>query len=191
MKRLVVASTNAGKIREVSLALSDLPDWNVESLPELPEIEETGTTFLKNATLKAVHYSRFIGALTLADDSGLCVEALGGRPGLHSARYAPTTEQRNERLLSELAALGDSVDRRASFYCALAVAQAGAVVWTIQTELQGYIAQAPKGDFGFGYDPVFVVPDRGTLAELSPSEKNQISARGQALSQLRRFLQSH
>jgi len=154
VKRLIVASTNAGKIREVSLALSDLPDWNVESLPELPEIEETGTTFLENATLKAVHYSRFIGALTLADDSGLCVEALGGRPGLHSARYAPTTEQRNERLLSELAALGDSVDRRASFYCAFAVAQAGAVVWTVQTELRGYIAQAPKGDFGFGYDPV-------------------------------------
>ena len=107
-------SANAGKIREVSLALSDLPDWNVESLPELPEIEETGTTFLENATLKAVHYSRLIGTLTLADDSGLCVEALDGRPGLHSARYAPTTEQRNERLLSELAALGESVDRRAT-----------------------------------------------------------------------------
>jgi XTP/dITP diphosphohydrolase len=191
VKRLVVASTNAGKIREVSLALSDLPDWNVESLPDLPEIDETGTTFLENATLKALHYSRFIGVLTLADDSGLCVDALDGRPGLHSARYAPTTEQRNEKLLDELASLGEGVDRRASFYCAFAVAQAGTVVWTVQTELQGQIAISPRGDFGFGYDPVFVVPDRGTLAEMSSSEKNEISARGQALRRLRTFLQSY
>jgi XTP/dITP diphosphohydrolase len=191
VKRLVVASTNAGKIREVSLALSDLPDWNVESLPDLPEIDETGTTFLENAALKALHYSRFIGVLTLADDSGLCVNALDGRPGLHSARYAPTTEQRNEKLLAELASLGEDVDRRASFYCAFAVAQAGSVVWTVQTELQGQIATSPRGDFGFGYDPVFVVPDRGTLAEMASSEKNEISARGQALRRLRAFLQSY
>jgi XTP/dITP diphosphohydrolase len=190
VKRLIVASTNAGKIREVSLALSDLPDWNVESLPDLPDLEETGASFLENATQKAVHYSRFIGALTLADDSGLCVDALAGRPGLHSARYAPTTEQRNEKLLAELASLGESVDRRASFYCAFAVARAGALIWTVQTELQGSIATSPRGELGFGYDPVFVVPDRGTLAEMSPSEKNQVSARGQALRRLRSFLQS-
>src|SRR4029453_6540526 len=191
VKRLIVASTNRGKIREVSLALSDLPDWNVESLPDLPEIEETGATFLENATLKAVHYSRFISVLTLADDSGLCVDALGGRPGLHSARYAPTTEQRNEKLLAELASFGEHVDRRASFYCAFAVAQAGSVVWSVQTELQGHIAATPKGDFGFGYDPVFVVPDHGTLAEMPPSEKNQISTRGQSLRRLRSFLQTY
>ena len=192
MKRLVVASTNAGKIREVSLALSDLPDWNVESLPDLPEIEENGSSFLENATLKAVHYSRSIGQLTLADDSGLGVEALGGRPGLHSARYAPTTLERNDRLLAELEALGNSANRRAAFYCAFAVAQAGAVIWSVQTELLGSIAVSAKGDFGFGYDPIFLVDDRGlTLAEMSPSEKNQISARGQALRKLRDFLQLH
>jgi XTP/dITP diphosphohydrolase len=191
VKRLVVASTNAGKIREVSLALSDLPEWNVESLPDLPGIEETGETFMKNATLKAAHYSRFLTSLTLADDSGLAVHALGGRPGLHSARYAPSAEERNRRLLSELAALGDSVDRRATFYCAVAVANAGRVVWSVQCELGGRIAPAPAGDFGFGYDPIFYVPDFGkTLAELSPAEKNQISARGQALRQLRSFLLS-
>jgi XTP/dITP diphosphohydrolase len=191
VKRLVVASTNAGKIREVSLALSDLPDWNVESLPDLPEIEETGTTFLENATLKAAHYSRFIGALTLADDSGLSVHALDGRPGLHSARYAPSAQERNDRLLAELAALGDGTDRSASFYCAFAVARAGSVIWTVQTQLQGRIATAPAGEFGFGYDPVFVVPDFGrTLAEMFPEEKNQISARGQALRKLRVFLVS-
>ena len=191
MKRLVVASTNAGKIREVSLALSDLPDWNVEALPDLPEIDETGGTFLENASLKAAYYSRFIGALTLADDSGLCVEALGGRPGLHAARYAPTTDERNEKLLAELASLDGQTDRRATFYCAFAVAHAGQLVWTVQTELQGQIAASPRGDFGFGYDPIFVVSDRGTtLAEMSASEKNQVSARGQALRKLRDFLQS-
>ena len=191
MKRLVVASTNAGKIREVSLALSDLPDWNVESLPDLPEIDETGNTFLENAALKASHYSRFIGALTLADDSGLCVESLGGRPGLHSARYATNTQERNEKLLTELAALGPQANRHATFYCAFAVAEAGQAIWTVQTELQGQITELPRGDFGFGYDPIFEVSDRGTtLAEMSSFEKNQISARGQALQKLREFLQA-
>jgi XTP/dITP diphosphohydrolase len=191
VRRIVVTSTNAGKIREVSLALSDLPDWNVESLPDLPEIEETGTTFLENATLKAAHYSRFIGALTLADDSGLSVHALDGRPGLHSARYAPSAVERNDRLLAELAELGQGADRSASFYCAFAVARAGSIIWTVQTELPGRIAPTPTGEFGFGYDPVFVVPEYGkTLAEMFPEEKNQISARGQALRKLREFLVS-
>jgi XTP/dITP diphosphohydrolase len=192
VKRLIVASTNAGKIREVSLALSDLPDWIVESLPDLPDIEEAGSSFLENAALKAVHYSRAIGALTLADDSGLCVRALDGRPGLHSARYAATTQERNDKLLAELAGLGEGADRRASFYCAFAIAQAGTLLWTVETELQGSIPMTGRGDFGFGYDPIFVVADRNlTLAEMSPSEKNAISARGQALRKLRDFLQSH
>ena len=189
MKRLIVASTNAGKIREVSLALFDLSDWNVESLPEIPEIEETGTTFMENATLKAAHYSRFVADLTLADDSGLCVSALDGRPGLHSARYAPTAEERNSRLLAELREQG--ADRSAAFYCAFAVARHGHIVWTVQTELPGRIAEAPAGDFGFGYDPIFVVPEHGkTLAQMFPEEKNQVSARGKALLALRSFLLS-
>jgi XTP/dITP diphosphohydrolase len=189
VKRLVVASTNAGKIREVSLALSDLPEWNVESLPDLPEIEESGKTFLENALLKASHYSRFLTSLTLADDSGLSVSALDGRPGLHSARYAPSAEERNRKLLAELSDLGKGVDRSATFYCAFAVAKAGEVVWSVQTELRGHIAASPTGEFGFGYDPLFYVPDFGkTLAELFPSEKNQVSARGKALRLLRSFL---
>ena len=191
MKRLVVASSNAGKIREVGLALSDLEDWNVESVPDLPDIEEDAETFEENATVKAVHYSRFLTSLTLADDSGLSVHALGGRPGLHSARYAASAEERNRKLLAELAALGDGVDRSATFYCALAVARAGILMWTVQCEVQGRIAAAPTGEFGFGYDPIFYVPDLGkTLAEMSPAEKNRISARGQALRQLRSFLLS-
>jgi XTP/dITP diphosphohydrolase len=189
VKRLIVASTNAGKVREVSLALSDLPDWNVESLPDLPEIEENGSTFLENASLKAAHYSRFIADLTLADDSGLCVAALDGRPGIHSARYAASTNERNDRLLSELSALGPGVDRSAEFYCAVAVAHDGRILWSVQTELRGRITEKPVGDFGFGYDPIFLVPDfEQTLAQMMTEEKNQISARGKALRQLRNFL---
>lgn len=191
MKRLVVASTNAGKIREVSMALSDLPDWHVESLPDLADLEETGTTFLENAALKAEHYSRFIEGLVLADDSGLCVHALDGRPGVHSARYAPSTDERNQRLLGELAALGLDVDRGAAFYCAFAVARAGTIVWTVQSDLPGKIATEPAGEFGFGYDPIFFVSHVGkTMAQMSASQKNQVSARGQALQKLRIFLAS-
>ena len=164
----------------------------MEALPDLPEIDEAGTSFLENATLKAVHYSRAIPALTLADDSGLCVRALDGRPGLHSARYAPTTHERNDKLLAELAGLGGQVDRRASFCCAFANAQAGTLLWTVETELQGSIAETARGDYGFGYDPIFVVTDCGlTLAEMSSADKNAISARGQALRKLRDFLHLH
>jgi len=191
VKRLIVASTNAGKIREVSLALSDLPEWNVESVPDLPDIEENGATFLENATLKAAHYSRFISDLTLADDSGLCVTALDGRPGIHSARYSASANERNDRLLSELAALGPETDRSAAFYCAFVVAHNGTVLWSVQTELRGQIADGPSGDFGFGYDPIFLVPEQGqTLAQMMTDEKNQVSARGKALHQLRDFLAS-
>jgi XTP/dITP diphosphohydrolase len=191
VKRLLVASTNAGKIREVSLALSDLPDWNVESLPELQDIEETRTTFLENAALKASHYSRLFEGLVLADDSGLCVQALAGRPGVHSARYAPSTNERNERILAELAALGPDADRSAAFYCAFAVAQSGSVVWTTENDLKGRITIQPVGEYGFGYDPIFEVPESGkTLAQMFAAEKNQVSARGRALHDLRSFLTS-
>jgi len=191
VKRLVVASTNAGKIREVSLALSDLPDWNVESLPDLEDIEETGTTFLENASLKASHYSRALDGLVLADDSGLSVNALDGRPGVHSARYAPSTDERNQLLLGELAALGPEADRSAAFHCAFAVARGGTVVWTAQTDLQGRITTEPVGEYGFGYDPIFEVPAAGkTLAQMFATEKNLVSARGRALKELRSFLLS-
>ena len=191
MKRLVVASTNAGKIREVSMALADLGDWSVESLPasmDADAIEETGYTFLENAVLKAIHYSRLAGGFVLADDSGLCVDALGGRPGLHTARYAPSAEALNARVIDELQQTQDP-ERRATFYCALAVAQAGNLIWREQSELQGTIALAPVGNLGFGYDPIFFVPEFGkTLAELTAEQKNRISARGLALLKLRQFL---
>jgi inosine/xanthosine triphosphate pyrophosphatase family protein len=139
VKTLIVASANAGKIREVSMALSDLADWNVESLPpELPEVEKSGNDFMENAIRKAIHFSKLIHGLTLADDSGLSVKA----------------------------------DTVATFYCALAVARLGQLVWTVQTDQQ----------------VLFVESEAKTLAQMTPIEKNTLSARGQALVQLRDFL---
>ena len=192
MKRLVVASTNPGKTREVAVALANLGDWDVSALPPgIPDIEETEATFLDNAVLKALHYSRHVEELVVADDSGLSVDALGGRPGIHSARYGATAEARNAKLLAELRDRGAQApsERTATFYCALALAQAGQVVWTVRSELHGHIPLEPRGGLGFGYDPIFFVPELGrTLAELTTTEKNQVSARGQALSALRGFL---
>src|SRR5207247_10728879 len=104
MKRLIIATTNTGKVIEIRSALGDVPGWVLDSLPPgLPTIEETGDTFIASAIQKAEHYSRFVDDVTLADDSGLCVEALGGRPGVHSARYAENPPARNRRVLHEMA----------------------------------------------------------------------------------------
>jgi len=190
-RRLVVASTNAGKIREVQLALDQWPEWIVEPLPpQFLEVEESGTSFLENAILKATHYSRFLENLTLADDSGLCVRALGGRPGVYSARYGPNAEARNQRVLDELVR-ADGTDRHAEFHCAFAIARKGSTIWTTEGRLDGEIATVPAGRDGFGFDPIFYVPAlRKTLAEMTTLEKNQVSARGKALAELRRFLAS-
>ena len=192
--KLTVASTNAGKIHEVRHALHDLSTlqgWSIEPLPPgLPDIEETGTTFLENAALKAAHYSRLVEGLTLSDDSGLCVHALGGRPGVYTARYGSTPEKQNYRVLSELLRL-QADSRVAEFRCAFVVAKSGAVIWKTEAALGGEIAYEPTGDSGFGFDPIFYVPSlRKTLAQLTTEEKNRISARGQALLELRRFLTS-
>jgi non-canonical purine NTP pyrophosphatase (RdgB/HAM1 family) len=188
-RRLIVASTNANKIREVQLALGESREWIAEPLPlKFPEIEESGATFLENAILKAAHYSQFVDALTLADDSGLCVRALHGRPGVYTARYGPTTEAQNQRVLDELDATGGT-DRHAEFSCAFAIALSGTIIWKIECSLEGEIAPKPVGLGGFGFDSIFYVPAlRKTLAELTALEKNQVSARGKALVELRNFL---
>jgi len=190
VKQLVVASTNPGKVREIRLALKDLSEWSVEPLPAgIADPLETGTSFAENAALKAIHYSRCVDGFVLADDSGLCVEALDSRPGLYSARYASTPEESNRRLLDELDALGPGASRDATFFCALALSQAGTVVWAVERTLRGRIVHHAVGALGFGYDPIFLVPELGkTLAELTTEEKNRVSARGQALAELRRFL---
>src|SRR5690606_21540123 len=128
--RLLVASANLGKVREIESLLSGLPAWAVEAPPpDVPAPPETGATFLENARLKAEHYSRNAGGWAVADDSGLVVDALNGRPGLYSARYAASDRERNARLLKELEDVPE-IDRTARFVCALALARDGVVVWT-------------------------------------------------------------
>ncbi len=189
MKRLIIATTNAGKVIEIRSALGDVPGWVLDSLPPgLPTIEETGDTFIASAIQKAEHYSRFVDDVTLADDSGLCVEALGGRPGVHSARYAENPPARIRRVLHEMESVPDG-QRDAVFYCALALAERGKIIWTVEGNVAGVIAHSPSGTRGFGYDPIFLLPGLNrTMAELNTEEKNRLSARGKALAELRKFL---
>jgi XTP/dITP diphosphohydrolase len=192
LKKLIIGTTNAGKVIEIHSGLGEITNWQLEPLaPGTPSIEETGTTFIENAVLKAEHYSRLKSDLTLADDSGLCVAALGGRPGVHSARYAPDPPSRIKRILAEMREVPDGM-REAAFYCALAVAENGRTIWTVQGEVQGRIAHSPSGTSGFGYDPVFLLPELDrTMADLCPEDKNSLSARGKALVELRKFLLSY
>jgi XTP/dITP diphosphohydrolase len=191
MHRLVIATTNTGKVIEIRSAMGDVAGWSLDALPDgIPSIAETGETFIDNAILKARHYSNVVPDLTLADDSGLCVAALGGRPGVHSARYAPDPPSRIKRILQEMQSVPDG-QRHAVFYCALVLARAGKVIWTVQGEVAGIIAHEASGTGGFGYDPVFLLPELNrTMGELSTEDKNRISARGKAIAELRKFLLS-
>ena len=192
-RTLVIASGNAGKVREFGALLADL-DLDTSAQPEGLEVEETGTTFKENARLKAVAVARATGCWALADDSGLSVAALGGAPGVHSARYAASDAARITRLLEELAAAGaiDAQARRASFTAALALAEpSGTVVLEVEGVCPGTILEAPRGDGGFGYDPVFFVPEAGlTFAEMSRSQKADLGHRGRAFAALRPQLQT-
>jgi len=161
----------------------------------VPKVDETGATFLQNARLKAAAYAQACRAWSLADDSGLEVDALGGAPGVRSARYAgpeASDQDRNAKLLAALADVPDA-RRTARFLCAVALAAPdGSIVYTAVRGCEGRIAQAPSGDQGFGYDPLFIVStgDR-TMAELTPDEKNHVSHRGQAARAARRFVEAH
>lgn len=194
MKRLVLASNNAGKLREFSALLAPL---DIEVLPQaalsIPEADEPHCSFLENALAKARHASRISGLPALADDSGLCVAALNGAPGVHSARYAgePKSDLRNnQRLLAELAALSDQggqTDRRAHYVCVLVLLRHAddPQPMIAEGEWHGEILAAPRGAGGFGYDPLFLVPVTGlTAAELDAERKNRLSHRGQAMSRL-------
>jgi XTP/dITP diphosphohydrolase len=193
---LLVATNNAGKVRELSLLLADLP-LRLRLLSELgrvPEAEETGATFAENATLKALHYSAFGRMLTLSDDSGLAVDALGGAPGVYSARYAgadATYAERIAKLLGELAATKDD-ERRARFVCVIAVADPSTgSLETFEGTCEGRIARAPRGDGGFGYDPVFIPDGYGqTFGELPGAVKHSISHRARALAKAARHLRA-
>ncbi len=184
---LVIASGNAGKLREFAALLAELP-LVVRPQPEGLEVEETGATFAENARLKAEAVARATGCWALADDSGLAVDALGGAPGVLSARYAPTDPERIARLLAELAA-ADAIapERRgAAFVAALALADpSGTVRLAVEGRCAGRIIEAPRGVGGFGYDPVFLVPELGlTFAEMDKATKGRVGHRGRAFALL-------
>lgn len=198
MNRIVVASGNAGKLAEFNRLLGEAGiEFVAQSTLGVEDIEETGLTFVENALLKARHAARMTGLPALADDSGLCVDALGGAPGLYSARYAgePSNAARNiDKLLGELAGLADA-QRGAHFHCTLALLRhAGDPSPLIaEGDWHGRVLDAPRGTGGFGYDPLFLpllpgLPSDRTAAELDPAHKNRISHRGQALGILRQKL---
>jgi XTP/dITP diphosphohydrolase len=184
---LVIASGNAGKIREFDQLLAPL-GLTIEPMPAGLDIEETGTTFAENARLKAVAVARATGHWALADDSGLGVTALGGAPGVQSARYAASDAARIARLLRELAG---AADRSARFSAALAVAAPdGTVAIEVEGHCPGLILEAPRGQGGFGYDPVFFVPEADlTFAEMDKALKGRLGHRGRAFSLLAPKLQ--
>lgn len=179
---LVIASGNAGKVREFGHLLAELA-LEIRPQPEGLDVEETGSTFAENARLKASAAARASGCWALADDSGLSVQALGGAPGVHSARYADSDAARIARLLRELAGAGD---RSAQFTAALAVADpSGAIRLEVEGICPGVILNEARGTGGFGYDPVFFVPETGlTYAEMDKELKGRIGHRGKAFAQL-------
>jgi XTP/dITP diphosphohydrolase len=190
VKKLVIASSNAGKLREIGALLAPL---EIEAVPQsrlgVAEADEPHDTFLENALAKARHASRAAGLPALADDSGLCVEALGGAPGVHSAYYAGREGGREERDARNNKALLKNLsdNRKAHYVCIMALVRDADDPSPIVAEgrWHGEIARAPRGANGFGYDPLFYIPAlKKTAAELDPAQKNRLSHRGQALAKL-------
>lgn len=184
---LLLATKNSKKVREMREILSGLADVQILSAADFPELEEpaeTGETFQANAREKALYYSSRTGLLALADDSGLVVDALMGRPGVYSSRYGNNDDERINRLLSELADIPDG-RRNARFRCAMTLADSPNVLTETEGTLEGMIARERRGIHGFGYDPVFFVTELGChLAEAGPEAKNRISHRGVALQRM-------
>ncbi len=193
MPKLLIATTNPGKLREYAAIFDGLP-LELRTLRDegiADEVEETGETFAENARLKAEYYARRSGQLTLADDSGLEVAALGGEPGVRSARYAgpgKSDAERNAFLLQKLAGVPFHA-RLARFVCAIALARPDGGIELVEGVLPGVIEFEPRGEGGFGYDPLFYVLDEdATLAELPLERKNQISHRARAAREARQVL---
>jgi XTP/dITP diphosphohydrolase len=181
-KILVVATSNAGKLREMQAYLANT-DWELTLKPTELEVEETGDTFASNACLKASEVAKATGNWAIADDSGLQVDALNGVPGVYSARYGKTDGERISRLLKEL---GSEVNRQAQFVCVVAIASPdGAIALQAEGICRGEILHAPLGSGGFGYDPIFYVPEKQlTFAEMTPELKKSVSHRGKAFAAL-------
>lgn len=195
MKEAIIATHNPGKVKEFKEILEP-KGYEVKSLAEIgftDEIEETGHTFEENAILKAEAVAKAVNKMVIADDSGLSVDNLGGRPGVYSARYAgeQKDDQANiDKVLNELRGI-EKEQRTARFRCALAVSIPGEETKTVEGHVEGYVAEEPRGEYGFGYDPIFIVKDKDkTMAELTSDEKNKISHRADALKKLSKLLEA-
>lgn len=188
MTRLVVATGNPGKLKEMQAYLADF-GWELELKPDTLDVEETGVTFAENAYLKASQVAQATGQWAIADDSGLEVDALEGAPGVFSARYGKTDAERIERLLNEL---GNDLNRDARFVCVIAIARpTGEIALEAEGTCPGQILHTPRGTGGFGYDPIFYLPEqRLTFAEMPPDVKRSLSHRGKAFQALLPQLQA-
>lgn len=182
VRKLVVATGNPGKLEEIQSYLTGL-SWDLQLKPSEIDIVETGSTFIANARLKASEVAKSLGEWAIADDSGLCVDALGGAPGLYSARYGKDDADRINRLLQEL---GNTTDRQAKFICAVAISNPdGEIVLETEGICLGEILFATRGNGGFGYDPIFYVTSQNqTFAEMFAETKAETSHRGIAFAQL-------
>lgn len=196
VKQVIIATKNSGKAKEFEKMFSTF-QIEVKTLLDIPDsidVEETGTTFEENAILKAETISQQYNIMTIADDSGLIIDALDGRPGIYSARYAgedKNDESNIEKVLREMIDIPDD-DRTARFYCALALAIPGKKTLTVSGTCEGMILRERKGNNGFGYDPIFLIKDKGlTMAEIPSIEKNRISHRANALEQLQSVLKDY
>lgn len=195
--RLLLATTNPGKVREIRGILGglDLDLAGLGDLPPLDEPEESGLTFAENARGKALHYAQASGMAVVAEDSGLVIDGLDGEPGVHSARYggdgARSYPEKFALIFARLASR-QALGSPARFVCELAVASGDRILFEASGTIEGVITDAPRGSGGFGYDPIFFYPPFGcTLAELDEERKATVSHRGLAFSQLRAFLQRH
>ena len=190
---LLIATTNPGKLREISSILDGLPIRlrTLADFPGIPIADETGSTFVENARQKALHYASRTGVQTMAEDSGFVVEALNGEPGIYSARYLrddATYPERFDEIYRRVRASGARTSK-AHFVCVLAVAENGTVVFETTAAVDGLLADSPAGLNGFGYDPLFFYPPYGrTFGEVSDSEKTAVSHRGQAMRAFRAYL---
>jgi len=189
---MLLATTNRGKLGEIIPLLAGLPiDFQtLFDYPLIPPPEETGSTFAENASQKARFYANYTGVLTVAEDSGLEIDALGGAPGVHSARFGgETTYSQKFELIEERLRRVPVHERTARFICALALADGDRIVFEAFGTLEGLIAAGPHGTGGFGYDPIFYYPPFGCTLAQAADRKSSVSHRGQAFRQLRLFLE--
>jgi len=199
MRKILVATSNPGKLAEISAMLNDDVEWvGLGDLPKVAEIKEDGATFAENARKKALGYAKATGLWTIADDSGLIVDSLGGQPGVKSARFSGAKDKNRTLLdhknMAKVLKLLEGVPkekRTAKFICCLCLASPGKILIETEGMLEGLIVDREAGKNGFGYDPIFFVPSLNkTVAQLTTKEKNAISHRGSALRKLKPFLEA-